>query len=213
MAADPGSGSGTLPSERQGQGSGSVTPGQSGTGNQDQRCCQGAGHGQQREQQAPKALKFKGRCDDLSGHVYDYINARKATDQFTKMTRKICKYIGWMYKYGADMRMALESLAMPVFVDLLDPPTNATWMQVRMWEKEVDEHVKRQIILSEYLKSAYSLVYGQCSNAMHVKLELRLNHPLIKSTADSIALLENIRTVMYQFQSELYAPLALHDVK
>ena len=201
------------PTERQGQGSGSAMPGQPGTGNQDQRRRQGTGRGQQREQQAPKAPKFEGRCEELSGHVYDYANARKAADQFTKTTREICEYVGRTYKYGADTRTALESLAVPVFVEPLDPPADATRTQVRMWEKEVDEHVKRQIILSENLKSAYSLIYGQCSDAMRVKLESRPNHETIESTADSIGLLENIRTVMYQFQSERYAPLALHDAK
>jgi predicted RNA-binding protein associated with RNAse of E/G family len=48
---------------------------------------------------------------------------------------------------------------------------------------------------------------------MCVKLESRANHLAIEGATDSIGLLENIRTVMFQFQSQRYAPLALHEAK
>jgi hypothetical protein len=84
---------------------------------------------------------------------------------------------------------------------------------VRIWEKQVDEHVKRETMLEENLKTAYSLIYGQCSDVLRAKLESRPNHATIEGVADSIGLLENIRTVMFQFQSQRYSPLALHEAK
>jgi hypothetical protein len=67
-------------------------------------------------------------------------------------------------------------------------------------------------MLRENLKTAYSLlIYGQCSDALRAKLESRpANHATIKGAADSIGLLENMSTVIFQFQSERYSPLALH---
>jgi hypothetical protein len=48
-------------------------------------------------------------------------------------------------------------------------------------------------MLTENLKTAYcSLIYGQCSDALWVKLKSRPNHTTIEGTADSIGLLENI---------------------
>jgi hypothetical protein len=38
-------------------------------------------------------------------------------------------------------------------------------------KKQVNEHVKRVTMLAENLKTAYSLIYRQCSNAMRAKLE------------------------------------------
>jgi hypothetical protein len=84
---------------------------------------------------------------------------------------------------------------------------------VRIWEKQVDEHVKRGMMLSENLKTACSLIYGQCSDAMRAKLELRPNHERIENTCDAIGLLENISTIMFQFQSQRYSALALHKAK
>jgi hypothetical protein len=68
-------------------------------------------------------------------------------------------------------------------------------------------------MLAENLKTAYSLIYGQCSKAMRAKLELRPDHLAIEGAADSIRLLENIRTVMFHFQLQHYNPLALHEAK
>jgi hypothetical protein len=65
-------------------------------------------------------------------------------------------------------------------------------------------------MLTENLKTAYLLIYRQCSNVLRAKLESRPDHIAIEGAADSIGLLENIRTVMFQFQSQRYSPLALH---
>jgi hypothetical protein len=61
--------------------------------------------------------------------------------------------------------------------------------------------------------SAYSIIYGQCSDVMRAKIESRPGFDTMESTSDSLCLLENIRTVMFQFQSQRYTPLALHEAK
>jgi hypothetical protein len=38
---------------------------------------------------------------------------------------------------------------------------------VRIWEKQVDEHMKRGTMLMENLKTAYSLIYGQNNAVTH----------------------------------------------
>jgi hypothetical protein len=99
---------------------------------------------------------------------------------------EICDFIIRMYKYGVDTKMALETMADPMFTEPTDPPATATCTQVRIWEKQVDEHVKRSTMLLENLKMVYSLIYGQCSNAMRAKLESRPYHMTIESTCDAI---------------------------
>jgi predicted RNA-binding protein associated with RNAse of E/G family len=213
MAGDPGATPATTPSERPSNSDGSGTAGSSAAaGTTNQRRKQGGKRGQ-RDQQGVKTTKFEGRCDELAGHVYDYAGVRQAADQYTKTTREICEYVGRTYKHGADTKIALETLAMPAFREPEDPPANATRTRVRIWEKEVDEYVKRGILLTENLKTAYLLIYGQCSEAMRAKLESRPNHQAVEASADAIALLENIRTVMFQFQAQRYATLALHEAK
>jgi Zinc knuckle len=213
MAGDPGATPATTPSERPSNADGSGMAGSStAAGTSSQRRKQGGKKGQ-RDQPAVKTTKFEGRCNELAGHVYDYARVRQAADQYTKTTREICEYVGRTYKHGADTKIALEMLAMPTFCEPENPLADATQTRVRIWEKEVNEYVKRGILLSENLKTAYSLIYGQCSEAMRAKLESRPNHQAMEASADAIALLENIRTVMFQFQAQCYATLALHEAK
>jgi hypothetical protein len=101
----------------------------------------------------------------------------------------------------------------PTFTEPTDPEATVTQTQVRIWGKQVNKHVKRGTMLAENLKTAYLLIYGQCSNAMRAKLESRLDHLAIEGMADSIRLLKNIRTVMFHFQLQRYNPLALHKAK
>jgi hypothetical protein len=134
-----------------------------------------------------RAPKFKGRCDNLTGHIYNYANPQQAVDQFTKATRDICEYVGRTYKYGADAKMVLETLAEPTFTEPMDLDATATRTQVRIWEKQVNEHVKSGNMLTENLrKTTYSLIYGQCSNALRAKLEPRPNHLTLPSRVQRI---------------------------
>ena len=69
------------------------------------------------------------------------------------------------------MRLAIENLAMPAMVEPTDPTAAATMTQLRIWEKKVDEHVKRETYLVENMKTIYSLVWGQCTDVMRQRLE------------------------------------------
>jgi hypothetical protein len=50
----------------------------------------------------PQFTKFKGRCKELKGHIYDCSNARQL-DLFTKTTKEIVFYAGRTYTYGPDI--------------------------------------------------------------------------------------------------------------
>ena len=56
--------------------------------------------------------KFEGKCDELKGHVYDCSDARQA-DLFIKTTKEVAEFVGRTYKYGGDIRLAVENLQVP----------------------------------------------------------------------------------------------------
>jgi hypothetical protein len=118
-----------------------------------------------------KQPKFVGKNEDLvRGHVYDCSDARQS-DIFMKTTKEVSEYVGSNFKYGSDVSLAIENLAMTTLVEPADPADNATKTQIRMWEKKVDEFVKRKTYLEENLKTVYSLVWGQCTNVMRQKVK------------------------------------------
>ena len=159
----------------------------------------------------PKTSKFEGRCDDLKGHVYDCSNPRQAADEFTRTTREIAEYTGM--KYGAEVKITIETLQKPILPMPADPPENATATETRVWERRVDAYVKAEVTLDSDLKKVYSLVYGQCSDALRAKLEAIPNHTVVSTNADVIGLLKNIKSATFSFQSQKYDPHALHEAK
>ena len=206
MAADPGR-TPNPPSEQLSD----AAPAGTNSSNPTQRCRgQGACRGQPQDQS--RTIKFEGQCEELSGHVY--VNPCKATDQFAKTTREVCEYIGHTYTYGEDTKIALETLSRPTLAMPEDPADDATQTEKKIWEERVKQYMWREDTLVRNLKSAYALIYGQCSDTLWVKLESRPVYEMIKGRADPIGLFENIRAVMYQFQqAEWYGPLALHKAK
>ena len=62
---------------------------------------------------------------------------------------------GWLLRIWSEL---------PVMVEPSDSPENAIRTQERIWEKQVDEFVKRSSYLTENVKTLYSLVWGQCTD-------------------------------------------------
>jgi hypothetical protein len=104
-------------------------------------------------------------------------------------------------------------MTMPVLNMPSDPPTTASRTVTRIWEKEVDKYVKRKMYLQENLKALYSLVLGQCTDVVLAKLEASDTYNEMSEEAGSMKLLKEIRALVYNFQSQKYAPQALHEGK
>ena len=87
-----------------------------------------------------------------------------------------------------------------------DPADDATQIEKKIWEEHVKQYMRWEDTLADNLKSTYALIYGWCTDTLHMKLESRPDYEMIKAGADPIGLLENIKSVMYQFQVEHYGP-------
>ena len=157
-------------------------------------------------------IKFDGKCNDLKGYIYDCSDS-KQSDIFATTTKEIAGYVGRTYKYGGDMRIAVDSLETPVFDMPTDPPEYCSRTALRIWEKGVDEHVKRITYFKENIKTLYSLVWGQCTDIMQQKIEASEGFERISATGDGMTLLKAIKNVAYQFQSQKYLPHSIYETK
>jgi hypothetical protein len=137
-----------------------------------------------------KQPKFEGRCEDLKGHIYDCSDARQSS----------------------DTRLAIENLSLPALTLPTDPAGDNKTLQ-RIWEKEVDEYVKRKTYLEDNMKTVYSLVWGQCTDVMRQRIEALDTYETISINADGLGLLKAIKDLVYNFQSQKYLPHALHESK
>ena len=155
--------------------------------------------------------KFKGRCEELIGHVYDCETSTQC-DQFVITTREICEYVGRTYKYGGDIKITLERLKV---YDIPQPeaPTDLSNDEVKklIFSREIDEYVKRKSFLRENLKTVYSLIWGQCSEYMRAKVQANDDYENFSGNQDPVALLKAIKSVNFKFEEHRYIYHSVFD--
>jgi hypothetical protein len=160
---------------------------------------------------APHAPKFEGKCPELKGYIYDAADSRQS-DQFVKTTREIAEYVGRTYKYGGDIRLAVETLKPPSFRMPDDPPEVATKTALKIWEKDIDEYSRAKFKYAENVKTLFSLVWGQCTDVMRQKVEDTKTFETINKACNGIGLLLSLKkAIAFQFQGQKYLPHAVHE--
>jgi hypothetical protein len=130
---------------------------------------------------------LEGNCEELKGHVFDCSNSRQA-NMFSKTTKVIAGHVGKTYRYGNDVRLAVQNLTptvMDVPKDLADTATNA--QEKRIWEKKIDEFVKRELYFEKNMQTLYSLIWGQCSDVMQLRVEALSDNDTMSESGDSLA--------------------------
>jgi hypothetical protein len=85
--------------------------------------------------------KFEGNCEELKGHVFDCSNSTQA-NMFSKTTKALAGHVGKTYRYGNDVRLAIQNLSPTILEVPKDLPDTATKAELRIWEKKIDEFVK-----------------------------------------------------------------------
>ena len=90
---------------------------------------------------------------------------------------------------------------------------DGTDTEKRIWEKEVDEYMKRRSVLNLNIRTLYSLVWGQCTDAFRARIEARSDYDGMSRNAQELNLLGAIKDVVYNFQDQKYIPHSIHDAK
>ena len=89
----------------------------------------------------PVTMKFKGKCTELEGYIFDCSGPKQA-DQYVTTKQEIEEYVGREYKYGTDIKHSLENLKkydVPLPADL---PSNPMEMETLIYNKCIEEYVK-----------------------------------------------------------------------
>ena len=156
----------------------------------------------------PPVVKFEGKCEQLKGYIYDCLS-HKMADMYMRTTNEIAEYIGTNYKNGGDIRLALLNLRPPVVPLPADPPAGATQAALYIWQKKCDQWHRREEVFISNVQQAYSLIIGQCTEAMKDRLQALPTFENIEQMSDAISLLREIKTISFDFQAQKYTHLAL----
>jgi hypothetical protein len=102
--------------------------------------------------------KFGGKCDGLSGFVYDCSDG-KQSDRFSIVTKEIVDYVGRESAYGGGIFCTIQNLKHHVEEEPGELGETKLIVKKRMFENRVDEFIKRETKLKENCQAAYSALY------------------------------------------------------
>ena len=108
------------------------------------------------------ATKFEGRIEVLKAAVYNFIGLQQP-ELYIRTKREIAHYVGKTLKYyGSDAKAAIEHLELPVIPRPGPKPTlvvdDADELDLKIWEKKVDEYMDQRKWLKENLKTTYIII-------------------------------------------------------
>ena len=153
--------------------------------------------------------KLKGKTEELDGFVYD-VGSMSQAQIFVDTTREIAEYTGRTLKEAQDIRMAIEDLEE---ITLNRPTKNRTGddeENTAIFKIELDSYFKRLNAYRQNKATMYSIVLGQCTDAMRAKLEGDKRFNNIKVKSDVIELLKLIRSIAYDVEADSYPFMAQH---
>jgi hypothetical protein len=154
--------------------------------------------------------KFEGREPLLKGFIYDSTGER-SPDQFIKTTREVINYVGRTYtKNTAAFTQAVRDLELNDPAAPTDPDiTNV--IAVEMWKLELKKHSAKTEEYENFCAGLYSVVFGQCTEALQDKLKSHSNFP--NAYQNGVALLVIIKTLTYTFEECQKLVDALLEIK
>ena len=159
--------------------------------------------------------KFVGADDKMNGNIFD-CTSRNQADVYKETMKVLVDLAGRTLTYGIDIRFVLENLAEPT---ILRPPKLTTkeitddYCEALINKKEIEEYVKRLFTLKTNKMNVFSIVLGQCTDALIAKLETTTDFLTVKTENDLVKLLLAIRQIVFKFEEQEYIPASLFNAK
>jgi hypothetical protein len=203
--------------------SGGTTPGAPGgrAGGNNRGTNAGRGSGNNRrgyysKTPTPRQAKFEGACAELKGSTFDCTGYDQA-DVYVKTKEQLEIYVGANYSHGGTMANAIDKLRAPT-VSEPSPPDNYGTDKVDAaekfkWEMQMKEIYRTQEDIKRLVQKLYSLVLGQCTDALVARVEAHNKYAMASAARDGIELLSIIKSICFNFQDQKYVPQSIYKSK
>ena len=163
---------------------------------------------------APRQAKFEGACAELKGGTFDCTGYDQA-DVYVKTKEQLEIYVGANYSHGGTMANAIDKLAAP---KVSEPPPPADYGTDRVdaaekfkWEMKMKEIYRTQEDIKRLVQKLYSLVLGQCTDALVARIEAHSKYTAASVVRDGIELLAIIKSICFNFQDQKYVPQSIYE--
>ena len=117
---------------------------------------------------------FSGETLDMNGNLFQTIEESRDVIQYIKTIEALERYAFKTYKVDLSALFQRDKPEMPI----IKIPTKSTEDEIDenltledLYQLRLKEYIKDKKNLVVALKSIWAIVWGQCSNAVHTKLE------------------------------------------
>jgi len=107
----------------------------------------------------------------------------KKADLYTHTTQEIAEYVGCNYTNGAYVGQTILNMEIPTFPTPTAPHDGADAGVVH-----IDGIIKQENILEANMKIFLSIIWGQCTEVLHAKIEAVPGFEYVSHEADSLKL-------------------------
>ena len=153
-------------------------------------------------------VKFKGRCPELEGHIFD-VGPSQATT-YTNTMKEIVAYAGRVHI--AEVRTAIATITdqAHVITPPDDPASESTlsYVQKAILSSEVKTYVIKSQRYVAQMKNMFSVILDQCSDDMMEQIDGQPGFALIKEQDNAIGLLTIIKKICFNYSAEKFMPLS-----
>ena len=147
----------------------------------------------------------------MHGHVFQCFNESNSSNQFTRTVEALGEYVPTNLKNSGNMTSLMEGLILPIIPEPGKPAVDASKFRKEVWQTKVKNYVARLDTLESNLKTAYAVVWGQCSTLMCAKVKASADFGVNNATKNVVWLLKAIKGVMLQFEGQNNLFLSLDD--
>ena len=113
-----------------------------------------------------KKLPFVGRESAMNGHVFDYTGER-TPEKYIRTMKELVAHVGLTNKhYTTDLQEGLENLVLVDPTAPENPPPEGNQVAFEIWKMDIKEYREKMKVFSNFRASLYSLVLGQCTDAL-----------------------------------------------
>jgi hypothetical protein len=157
---------------------------------------------------------FKGNTEEMNGHVFQCFNKCEDKKHFSKTVEALGEYIAMKLKYPGNMVSLTKDFVKPKIpkpTELEVSETNR--LVIAIWEKKVSAYCTRTDYLDSNLKTAYAVIWGQCSEAMKAKLTSLDDFEAKSHKSDCVWILKEIKGITYRFEGQRYIYFSLDDAR
>jgi len=141
--------------------------------------------------------------------VFQVFHESNNRNQFVQMIKVLGEYFANNMKYAGDTMLLTRDLKNPEVVEPASIPSTETDHNIVFtWEKEMTDYITCKNVLMSSLKAGYTIMWGQCSEALHAKVKSLSSYATKSMDCDCEWLIKMIVMLCFDGQRKIHQSIS-----